>query len=202
MIDTRNAYKRRAIKRSGSSNTRLRKWPLAAAMEFLDKYNIPPSTTTNMLSDEEEDGEEDVIDETSLDNSVIDAGSAPSGGTSPSKKLYKPNAANPKRKKTDAVEDALVQMLKKESEDDEDKGFFMSLYKDFRGIPDDQKLEAKMALMQAMYTVKHGRGRIPPETQVPPAATTSARGEVPQDMTFVTISPTKFQQLFAPQGGQ
>jgi len=44
----------------------------------------------------------------------------------------------------------------------------MSLYKDFRGLPDDQKLEAKMALMQAMCTVKHGRGRIPPETQVPP----------------------------------
>jgi len=78
----------------------------------------------------------------------------------------------------------------------------MSWYKDFRGLPDDQKLEAKMALMQAMYTVKHGRGRIPPETQVQPAATTSACGEVPQDMTFVTISPTKLQQLFAPQGGQ
>jgi len=171
-------------------------------MEFLEKYNIPPSTTTNMLSDEEEDAAEDVVDETSLDDSIVGARSAHSGGTSPSKKLYKPNAANPKRKKTDAVEDALVQMLKKESEDDEDKGFFMSLYKDFRGVPDHQKLEAKMALMQAMYTVKHGRGQIPPETQVPPAATTSACGEVPQDMAFVTISPTKLQQLFAPQGGQ
>jgi len=88
-----------------------------------EKYNIPPSTTTNTLSDEEEDGDEDVVDKTSLDNSVVDARGAPSGDTSPSKKLYKLNAANPKRKKTDAVEDALVQMLKKESEDDEDKGF-------------------------------------------------------------------------------
>jgi len=83
------------------------KWPLAVAMEFLDKYNAPASTDTNI-----EDGDDDVTGE--LDSLVDSAASTTVTG----KNEYK---ANTKRKKSDPVEEVLVHMLKKGSEDDEDE---------------------------------------------------------------------------------
>ena len=186
MIDTRNAYRRRNFKKSGASN-RFLKWPLAVAMEFLDKYNAPASTDTNV-----EDGDDDVTDQ--LDESLVDTAAST---TVTGKNEYK---ANTKRKKSDPVEEVLVHMLKKESEDDEDKGFFLSLYKDFRGLSEEQKLEAKMSLMKVIYTLKQNCGEIPPQNPVQYAAS-SVTG-VPQDVAFVTMSPSKFQELFSPQGGQ
>jgi len=70
---------------------------------------------------------------------------------------------------------------------------FSKLYKDFRKLSEEQKLEAKMSLMKAIYTVKHNCGQIPPESPVQYAA--SCGTGVPQDVTFVTMSPSKFQEL-------
>ena len=47
----------------------------------------------------------------------------------------------------------------------------MSLYKDFKSLPDEKKLEAKMSLMQAVYNVKCPP--LVPQAQVPASTVTS-----------------------------
>jgi len=95
-----------------------------------------------------------------------------------------------------------VSLLQKENEDDEHKGFFMSLYKDFKSLPEENKLEAKMTLMQAMYSVKYRP--VVPHAQVPASTlmSPSSSAGVSSDWTFVTISPSKLLELSNLSHGQ
>jgi len=69
---------------------------------------------------------------------------------------FKPQKA--KKPKIDPVDAQLLELLSKESapkpvaaeEADEDRGFFLSLWKDFKALPASKKVEVKMQLMQVM----------------------------------------------------
>ena len=74
----------------------------------------------------------------------------------PKYQRFKPQKA--KKPKIDPVDVQLLELLSKESapkpataeEADEDRGFFLSLWKDFKVLPASRKVEVKMQLMQVM----------------------------------------------------
>ena len=64
------------------------------------------------------------------------------------------STARKRKAKVDPVDKALLDLLQQQPKDvsspqkDEDRGFFLSLYKDFRSLPSVTKLYVKMQLMQ------------------------------------------------------
>ena len=199
MVDTRNAYKRRGKIRSGSADV-ICKWPLAASMAFLDNYNLPMSTTSNIQSD---DDDEEPGEEAPVHDEVTTPVCSETLHDQPTPNKFRRQRG--KRTKTDPVEDTLISMLRKDAEEDEDKGFFMSLYKDFKTLPDDKKIEAKMALMEALYNVKRGVGRmtgLPQMQSTSSAAAPIAPVTGAENVALITISPSKYCSLLGHSLGQ
>jgi len=96
-------------------------------MEFLDRYNYPPPTTSSVQSEDDE-GDEQVMEDKDPEQGSSMIATPTTSVTDTKRHAGKRMPA--KRMKIDPVENAIVSLLQKEGEEDEDKGFFMSLYKD------------------------------------------------------------------------
>jgi len=73
----------------------------------------------------------------------------------------------------------------------------MSLYKDYKTLEDNKKLEAKVRLMQTMYSVK----QTAPDHHVQQTPADNCLAQ-PKATSFITISPKKLQQLLWDPGQQ
>jgi len=195
MLDTRNAYKRKGKIPHGSAGKINKTWSLAASMECLNRYNCPPPTTSCFQSEDDEGDEQDTEDrvpEPSNGSSASATTRAAETTRHASKRVLS------KRMKTDPVESAIVSLLQKESEEDEDKGFFMSLYKDYKTLADNKKLEAKVRLMQTMYSLQ----QTSPAHAVQPVTALDNNAAQPNAMAYIAISSAKLQQLLCDPGQQ